>query len=367
MLGESKPRFGRNMAQAVETEMGGGVLRGLLRRRAEPSGGDAPDLPPLPAVTPARAASAALGRAAETLYGLAVRPVAVTPGALTLAELPELLPELALIVVLQGPGDQLGAIALSPEVAASLIEVQALGRVTARALERRRPTRSDAALCSDFIDKLLSELGAEMRGLPAYASVAGYRFMTHLDDARPLALMLEDIAFRSIDMQIRMGSGDAREGRVMLILPQGPEPAQPATVPPVGTPRPKAPRASLAPQMQEAQVELRGILCRRTVTLGELRGLMGGRLLHLPKACLQDAQLETPDGQVLARGRLGEAEGCHALRLSDPAAQRPVAAPAAGLRPAAPPVDLAQPDPFRAPREEGRIATLPATLGRETA
>ncbi|WP_330450512.1 hypothetical protein FLP41_09615 [Paracoccus marcusii] len=45
---------------------------------------------------------------------------------------------------------------------AALVEWQALGRVTSRGLERRRPTRSDALLCSDFINALLTELTAEM-------------------------------------------------------------------------------------------------------------------------------------------------------------------------------------------------------------
>lgn len=344
------------------TETRGTVLRGLLKRRDDPVAAETPDLPPAPKVTPARAAAAAIGRAAEALYSLPLRSLAVTPGVLTLAELPELLPDMPLLALLQGPGEQLGAIALSPEVAAALIEVQALGRVTARPLDRRRPTRSDAALCADFIDRFLTELTSEMRAIPGYAPIAGFRFLTHLEDARPLALMLEDVAHRSIDMQVRLGAGDVREGRVMLILPQGQEVAAPVTAPARPAPRPAAPRPSLAPPMQEAVVELQGVLCRKTVSLGDLRAMLGGRLLYLPKAALQDATLETGDGQVLSRGRLGEAEGCHALRLSDPAS-RAATDTAQPLRPAAPPVDLSRPDPFRSPpsAEEG------APKGRETA
>ncbi|MBU2958483.1 FliM/FliN family flagellar motor switch protein [Paracoccus sp. 1_MG-2023] len=342
---------------------GGGVLRGLLKRRDDPVAAETPDLPPTPPMTPARAATAAIGRTAEQLYSLPIRPVAVVPGALTLAELPELLPEMSLLAVLQGPGDQLGAIALSPEVAAALVEVQALGRVTSRPLERRKPTRSDAALCADFIEGLLSEMATEMRAIPGYSGFAGYHFLTHLEDARPLALMLEDIAYRSIDMQLRLGGADAREGRIMLILPQGPEVAAPAPMAARSAAKPAAPRPSLAPRMQDAPVELQGILCRRTMSLGELRGVLGGKLLYLPRVALQDAQLETSDGQILARGKLGEAEGCHALRLLDPAAARP--APDAGtpLRPAPAPVDLARPDPFRPDQGVG----LQAGPGRETA
>src|SRR5690606_465638 len=54
------------------------------------------------------------------------------------------------------------------------------------------------------------------------------------------------------------------------------------------------------------------------ITLRELRALGDGQELALPRVTLSDATLELTSGQVLARGKLGEAEGCHAIRLHDP-------------------------------------------------
>lgn len=357
-----------------DRDNGARVLRGLLKRRADPVAAQTPDLPPAPPMTPVRAASAALGRAAEGLYGLAVRPIAVMPGALTLAELPELLPDMPLLAVLQGPGEQLGAIALSPEVATALIEMQALGRVTARPLDRRRPTRSDAALCTDFIDRLLSELGAEMGTIPGYAGIIGYRFLTQLEDVRPLSLMLEDIAYRSLDLRIGLGPGDLREGRIMLVLPQGAgvAPSAPAAVavdaPAASKPDPAPLMPTLAPRVQDAPVDLAAILCRKTISLGDLRAMMSGKLLFLPKPCLNEARLETRGGQLVAQGRLGEAEGCHALRLTDPAAApRRALDEGSPSRPRVPAVDLSGPDPFRPGPEMAELVALPVAKGRETA
>lgn len=177
------------MTHADPATQAPGVLRRMLQARAQVrlGQGGAPQLPASPAPTPARAAATAIGRAADRLYQLPVRALSVQPGALTLAELPELLPELPLVVVLQGPGDLLGAIALCPQAVAALVEWQALGRVTSRGLERRRPTRSDALLCSDFINALLTELTAEMEGVEGFEAVGGYQFLTHLDDPRPLS------------------------------------------------------------------------------------------------------------------------------------------------------------------------------------
>lgn len=104
---------------------GQGVLRRLLqaRERTEVGSGKAPQLPHLSPPTPARAAATAVGRAADRLYKLPVQPISVTPGGLTLAELPELLPEGGLLAVLQGPGEALGVMALSFEAVTALIEI----------------------------------------------------------------------------------------------------------------------------------------------------------------------------------------------------------------------------------------------------
>lgn len=356
---------------APRTPQGQGVLRRMLqdRSRAKLGQGGAPQLPQPPAPTPARAAATAIGRAADRLYGLPVQPISVRPGALTLAELPELLPELPLVAVLQGPGENLGAIGMCPQAVAALIEWQALGRVTNRALERRRPTRSDALLCADFINALLTELPTEMDRVEGFEAIAGYRFLTHLDDPRPLALMLEDKPYRSLSFDVRMGGADMREGRVLLALPQTglmqrtprtDAVALPAAPPP--PPPPEAPRPTLEAAVQDASVELHGVLCRRRVSLAELRGLIEGRLLSLPRSCLTQATLETSAGQVVAGGKFGEAEGCHAIRLRDlslPPSEDDVPISAVSAMPRATagqaPVDLAQPDPFRiqtAPLEE---------------
>ena len=326
-----------------------GLLRTLLLARAR--GGDKPARPPQPQpLSPLRAAANAVGRAAERLYRLPVLPVEIRPGIATLAELPELLPEQPLLAVLQGPGEQIGMMALGFDVVTALIEVQALGRVTARPCENRRLTRSDAAICVDFVNALLTELGAEMAAVEGFGGLQGYRYATYLDDPRPLMLMLEDRPYRSLTFDLRLGGTESREGRILVALPHKAEsraPRQPAlaplpTVPSLDT----AP--SLASAVTAAPVEVVGVLCRRRMTLGELRCLVPGKLMPLPRVSLADARLETRDGQLLATGKLGEAEGCHALRLQDPKQARPDP----GLAPIAPaglmPVpDLAAVDPFR--------------------
>lgn len=326
-------------------------LKALLQARAKGSPDKPARLPQPQPVSPARAAASALGRAAERLYRLPALPLDVQVGAITPAELPELLPEQALLVVLQGPGDLIGMMAISFEAVTALIEVQALGRVTARPAERRRLTRSDAAICMDFVNAAMGELGLEMAGIEGFGPIQGYRYATQLDDHRPLLLMLDDRPLRSLSLQVRLGSGETRDGSILIAVPHAAD-ALPAPVRAASDPAspalPARAGASLAGTVAEAPVDVVGVLCRRTITLGELRALVPGRLLPLPRVNLAEARLETRDGQLLAVGKLGEAEGCHALRLRDPA--QAADAHIAPIMPAAtPPADLLDRDPFRVP------------------
>ena len=344
-----------NHTASEQTAQGGGVLRRLLAARR----GDtcrAPQLPAAPAPTPARAAAVAVARTAARLYELDVQPVDITPGTLILAELPELLPDPALLTILEGPSEPLGVMALSPEIVTSLIEVQALGRTTERPPERRRMTRSDAILCADFVNMLLAELGRELAGFAEFEGWSGYRYASHLDDPRPLALMLDDGPFRSLTMRLTLGRQGKREGVIFLALPHSVQTDHPLPPPPSQDPRPDPvplpePRASLAASMGTAPIRVHGILCRRPISLGQLRGLAAGQILPLPQASLANVRLETESGQFLASGKLGAADGCHAIRLHGPQSdQHSPARPAGHSFAHVPPIDdLAAPDPFRSP------------------
>lgn len=273
-----------------------------------------------------RAAATALGRAAERQAQLPVFVEKVELARMTLSELPEILPERALLAVIEGRRDAIGVAAICPNLLASLIEMQAIGRVTARPAPARKPTRTDASISADFVNALLGELGRECQGQDA-PNFAAFRYATYMDDPRPLSLMLEDGDMVRLTLRFRIGPGGQRDGTLVIALPlerdmriPPPEAARPAAVLPgisPVAPVEQAPGASLAEVVQQAPVALVGILCRRKVSLQLLRNLTPGALIPLPTNVLDDARIETTQGQLLARGRLGEAEGFHAIRLRD--------------------------------------------------
>ncbi|TRW97296.1 FliM/FliN family flagellar motor switch protein [Paracoccus sp. M683] len=336
-------------AGRLQDEGGGqGVLRRLLlaRDQARLDHGAAQALPRPQPVTARRAAITAVARAMDQLYQLPVSTLELQPAAITLAEMAELLPQPALLSVVEGAGDAIGVVAICPDLMTALIEMQTLGRLTARPVEARRATRSDAIICADFVNKLLEQLGQEITQVDGFETFGGFRYASFLDDQRPLLLMLDDSPYRSLRYRLRFGQNPEREGQIFVALPQnqavaalppsgGPtRPDRQAGTPPDAAPRPSGQGArngrgvteegataradgALARPVQDAPVEVVGVLCRRMMTLGDLRGLKAGQLLPLPRLDLSDTRLETRLGQVLATGKLGEADGYHAIRLRD--------------------------------------------------
>lgn len=362
------------------------VLRQFIARRKHASN-EAPGTPDDPKTVAAfsleRAVATALGRAAEKLYTLPVFIESVEFEPLALCELSEFLPEQALLAVVGGRQDTLGTVALSHGLVASLIEVQAIGRVSARPVKPRKPTRTDASISADFVNALLTELGRETKGQTGVPDYLSYSYVSYLDDPRPLVLMLEDGPMTRLTLRFRIGSGGQRDGVIVVALPTVPTPghgARPGNAAslvvgsPAGNQSPvpdsaspeepavaaverPAEKQTLAAAVQQAPIELVGVLCRRQMSLGAIRNLVPGAVIHLPPGALDDARLETADGQLLALGRLGDSEGFHALRLrpvgtkiqrSERAAQPLTASDLPPhLAEILPQVDNTQPDAFR--------------------
>lgn len=358
------------------TPAGGLALRRHLaaaaRRRAA-RGADGAAQAPLPVAAPSRPperlVSSAIGRAAERVHGLPLFFDKIEIGRAALAELAELLPERALISVIEGPAEALGAVAICPGLLAAVIEMQAVGRVSSRAAPGRRPTRTDAAICADFLNACLAELGDELGALAGFERLRGFRYASFLDDPRPLGLMLEDTAFHLVSIRLRAGDAGQRDGRMVIALPAAPAcaartPVLAAAAPPLPAPDVRAAGAApLAEAVRAVPIELVGVLCRRMISLGALRGLSPGDTIALPADVLGGATLETAAGQILFRGKLGEVAGRHALRLAGgPPVVRGEAAgawigceppPCPGLTREPPIADLDSPDVFRADEASG--------------
>lgn len=144
----------------------------------------------------------ALARGARDAGGLDLAAGGVQAGRASLAELLEVVPERGLIAVLAGPRGATGVIVLSADVLAALVERQTLGRVIARPAVPRRTTRTDAALASALIDGAMASLDISLMEEDDRIWASGYRYASYLEDARPLALLLEDCTYRMMRVEV---------------------------------------------------------------------------------------------------------------------------------------------------------------------
>jgi len=290
-----------------------------------------------------RALPLALARAARDGFGLVLECPAVRSHRYSLAELLELPPERGLILLLEGPRAAMGAMILSPDLLAGLIEAQTLGRVSAQPVLPRKPTRTDAAMVADWADQVL--LGLE-EGLLAEEDLVwtdGFRYASYLDEARPLALLLEDTAYKVL--VLRCDLGGVRQGDLILALPAEGHGRRPHRAPPQPGPEPAQGadfQAALVAGVMEAEVVVQGVLTRITLPLSALLALAPGAVLHLPQAALDRIELAGLDGRCRGLARLGQARGQRALRLSQVSGQEAAPAAVAVTQPDAPALPLAK-------------------------
>jgi flagellar motor switch protein FliM len=260
----------------------------------------------------------ALARAARDKLTLPLEVSTLSLQKHSLAELLELPPTHALIAVLQGPGDGMGLLILSPPVLAAMIEVQTLGKVTNSVLSSRKPTRTDAAMVAPMLDCALEGLEQALLQEADLVWAGGFRYASFLDDPRPLGLLLEDCDYRVIAAEVNLGLG-ARAGSILLALPADGK----GDMPLLRLPSPEADihagpafAKAFGEQIEEVGCVLDAVVSRVSLPLNRVLGLKVGELITLPRAGIDRIHFEGLDGRSLAEGRLGQNRGMRAIRLS---------------------------------------------------
>lgn len=259
----------------------------------------------------------ALARAARDVMKLPLEVPALRLSRASLAELLEMPADRALFAVLEGPGEGMGLLVLSPPILQGLIEQQTLGRVQSHAASPRKPTRTDAAMVAGLIDAALVGLEQALAQEADLIWAGGFRYASFLDDARPLGLLLEDFSYRVLKAEVSLAHG-ARMGEVLLALPaegRGVLPSYAAPEPQEDSDAP-AFAIALAERVEGATAELQAALSRVTLPLATIMSLRVGQVLALPTAALDHISIEGLDGRPVGQARLGQNRGMRALRLT---------------------------------------------------
>ncbi|OWY04032.1 FliM/FliN family flagellar motor switch protein [Thioclava sp. IC9] len=301
----------------------------VLRRKTEAAKTGAGTAP----ITPARAVTLALSKVAQDRLDLPLQVTAIEEAMRSLADLPEMLEDLSLLAVIEGPAEALGVLALPPATLATLIEMQTMGRFGKTMPAPRKPTRIDAAIAADFVDAVLAEIEEALISEPAISWAGGFRFASHLDDPRPLGLLLEDVSYRVWTAELSFGATGERSGGFLWAVPREGRGAAMRRVAPAtledakGTASPEAAfvpddpardwSATFERSILAASAQLEAVLHRVTLPLSAVLTLRQGSEIPIPQEALERIALEAEGRRKLSLARLGQSHGMRALRLCD--------------------------------------------------
>lgn len=264
-----------------------------------------------------RAWRLALARAARDEMALSLEVTGLRDEKVSLAELVELLPDRSLLAVLDAAGDDgLGLFAVEPAILSGMIGMLATGRIAPPSEAPRRPTRTDAAMVAPLIDAALAGLADVLGGQPDLPWAEGWRYASFLDEARPLALLLEDTGFRLLRATVSL-QGGAAAGQVLLALPAAVRAR--ALAPPQDpgmAPEPEAFTRAFARQVEAVSCRIAVELTRVHLPLSQVMALGAGEVVPLGDATVARLVLRGIDGRILAEGKLGQMRGQRAVRLT---------------------------------------------------
>ena len=218
-----------------------------------------------------------------------------------------------LLVLLEGPEGQAGAVCLDANFVTALIQQQTIGQVGPLSGGGRAFTGTDAALAEPLIEEMLARASDLAEQPPDQRCLRGYRFGARVEDARSLMLVLEAERFRVFDLTVDIAGGQG-QGAVCLVLPDLPEDLDEVA----GRGDKKRPTG---PNMGQAfgniRADLTAMICRIRLPLSELAAMQPDDVIPLVRERLKDTELIAIDGQCVAVGRLGQVNGLRALRLNE--------------------------------------------------
>lgn len=233
----------------------------------------------------------------------------------SLAEIIDMAEPGMFLSLLEGQGERMGLLMASSSLLAGMVEAQTTGAVATTQAPVRKPTRTDAALIAPMIDAFLRLAEQRCAGLPEAAQVSGFVYGSFLDDPRPLGLVLEDGAYVIHHLHVALGFG-ARQGDWILILPIADSTDRNPLAQSEAEQEAKDWAARLEATITASPVQIDAVLCRVQVSLTEAVRLRPGDVLRLPEAALEALSVETIGHAALGIGRLGQARGQRAVRLT---------------------------------------------------
>lgn len=261
-------------------------------------------------MSPSRALRLATEKTADASFSLVLTVQTIERALVDHAGWIKMIPDGVLLLLLDGPDGAVGVMTLDAATLAALIEMQTVGQVSAKPLQARPLTRTDAAMVAPLVDGILHRMSQHLMDHPDSYWACGYRYGAMIDDRRSLGMALAAPDFHVFRLPLDIADG-IRSGEVMLALPQRAAPVAQTDPDETGEVS-----VQLQQRVLDAPVRLDAILCRLSLPLSEVGRLAVGDVLALPKDVLQEIAIEGVGRQHVATARLGRVDGMRALRLT---------------------------------------------------
>ncbi len=264
------------------------------------------------AMTLQKAVRVTMAKVADALMDLPLSVIGVVMQSVAGDALAEMLAEDALLVLLDGPRMAQGAVIVDPVLVGGLIQQQTIGSVRPDAGQTRAMTRTDAAICAPLLDSLFEKVADLVETDEDTELVTGFRFGAKAEDARALGIALDADDYTILRMTLDMARG-TRQGEMMVILPK-PDPMAQIIDSDESTDGRATGPANLTNAVMGVNADLKMVLCRLNLTLGEVQAWKPGVVLQMPAGQFPNVQMTTVTGQIIGQGTVGHLEGARAVK-----------------------------------------------------
>ena len=290
----------------------------VLRRKAgagQPSSG-------IPRLSATGALGNALRRAGQDVANVSIAVQSVEENKAVLDEVLGDLPEHALLCLVEGPESSFGMAVLDRSLMAGLVEAQTIGSVSSATVADRPPTRTDAAICADFVDRLLECFEVEAHGakLDIIPHVSGYRYALPIMDPQVISLTLENVFYRAFRADLDLANG-AKQGVLTLILPSDVAAKAKQNQANDGD----TPDHTITDVALTCRAELRAVLHQVHLPVTDVAKFEVGMMIPVPIQAMGQVELLDSDDEIVTICRLGRMSGQRALRIGP--ATDPLVAP----------------------------------------
>ena len=261
-------------------------------------------------MSPQKAMRLATARAGQGIGELVATLAGCTQSRVALEQITAAVDGPQLVFLMKGMQAAQGLAVIDAAIVSGVVEHLTTGRVASTPPEQRDPSRTDAVMLADFLDRMLAAMDEELAVGTEVSAITGYRSLVVLDDARAVAMALEDVPYRRFDLAIDLAEG-AKTGEIWLFFPN-PMAASGGDAAQQGRNWQDAWQA----HVDRIPARVEAVLHKFAMPLDQLRELEVGSLIPVPVEQVGAVRLTGADRNAVAIGKLGQALGHRAVRIN---------------------------------------------------